>query len=337
MSKQVVIIESDEQKKLFNAFVENHELGSIHQTIEWGEFQKMHPDRGAYWPIAVFENEKIVAIALLIRQKLPFGLSWLYCPRGPLADFESENFKLLLKKIKTIAKQEKSVFLRIDPAIEANSKNYFRKHGFKKAHAQYQPETTTIIESSKLSEAEILVKMKPKGRYNIKLAKKKGVEVTVSEGSDADVEKFYELLSATTSRDGFSGHSLSYYKNMLKCLGEKVKLYLAKYDDKVIAASIVTFCGKEAVYYFGASSNDHRNVMAPYFLQWKGIEEAVKKGMNYDFLGIAPLNADKSHSWAGVTDFKLKFGGIIKNYFPAQEKIYQPLMFVLIRLVKKFR
>jgi lipid II:glycine glycyltransferase (peptidoglycan interpeptide bridge formation enzyme) len=43
--------------------------------------------------------------------------------------------------------------------------------------------------------------MKPKGRYNIKLAEKKGVEIKIVEKTDKNIQYFYELMNETTSRD----------------------------------------------------------------------------------------------------------------------------------------
>ena len=147
--------------------------------------------------------------------------------------------------------------------------------------------------------------MKPKGRYNIKLAEKKGVVVKESE----DVSSFYELLLDTSSRDGFFINTKNYYESMLNTLSQ-AKLLCAYYDEKLIGAGIFTFTKNQGLYYYGASSNEYRNLMATYLLQWRAIQMAKEKNCRfYDFLGISAPDA-KNDRLEGVTEFKLKFGEI---------------------------
>ena len=89
---------------------------------------------------------------------------------------------------------------------------------------------------------------------------------------------------------------------------------MAKHDSEYVAANIMCFFGDTANYLHGASSNKHRDVMAPHLLQWKAVCDAKKDGFKYyDFWGIAP-NDDPKHGWAGVTRFKKGFGGEQVNY-----------------------
>lgn len=373
----------------YNEFVKNHPLGSIHQTWEWGEFQIKTPGRDRFWVFAV-EDEKgqILASALVIRQTLPFKKCWLYSPRGPLvrhSDAAPDGnspidpaLQKLLEKIEEFARSQNAVFFRFDPPLEKNgpqkteqrsafseseSAASFRQFHARPAHAHYQPQNTLILGLSSTRE-DMLAQMKPKGRYNIKVAQKHEVTVRQSRNSPADIDAFYSLLRQTAGRDAFSGHAKKYYEDMLKTLvpppaaahspgssaSPYAELYLAEYrpssdaPPQIIAGIIVTCFKDTATYYFGASGNEHRNVMAPYLLQWKAICDAKAAGMEYyDFLGISPEEnpaarpSSKSHPWAGVTDFKLKFGGRRVNYVPAMEIVYRPLWFALIKLIKKIR
>lgn len=132
------------------------------------------------------------------------------------------------------------------------------------------------------------------------------------------------------------------------------KLYLAEHGGKVLAGMIATYFRDTATYYFGASSNENRHTMAPYLLHWQAIQDARAAGYHYyDFFGIAPenqrdpisktggiskvpgiSNANHPHPWQKVTEFKLKFGGERVNYYPAQEIVYQPFWYTLIRFAK---
>lgn len=339
------ILEKSEEK-LWDEFIKNHQLSSIHQSSTWGHFQEKIPERGKYW-IVILENtetKKITGGSLIIRYPLSKGYTWLYAARAPILDYDApdleKQMQAVLKPLKSISKKENSVFLRIDPALPENSK--INLSGFNKVSHGFQPQHTLLIDLTQ-SEEDILKDMKPKGRYNIRLAEKKEVEIYKADPTQAaefeqDLEGFYKILQETTTRDVFSGHDKTYYKHMLETLDQshEAKLYLAKFEDKIIAGIIVTFFAQTATYYFGASSNEHRNVMAPYLLQWTAIQDAKKaKFKHYDFLGISPPASAKNHPWQGVTEFKKKFGGIEAAYMPAMEFAFKPLLYWLYRLYKK--
>jgi lipid II:glycine glycyltransferase (peptidoglycan interpeptide bridge formation enzyme) len=310
-------------------------------------------DRGKYWIVAIFENEKIIGGSMIIRHKIKKGYSWFYAARGPLLDYASKNIQeqigAIIKVLSPIAKKEKAIFVRIDPALKAEK--FPTIASFKKAHG-FQPDDTIILDITK-TEEEILAQMKPKGRYNIGLAKKKGVTVQV----EKNVEAFCKILNETTTRDKFHGHEKDFYEKMLKTLavdekaevyngaglradgseGASALLYLAKIEGKIIAGIIATFYKDTAIYYYGASSNEHRETMAPYLLQWTAILDAKARGLkHYDFLGVSPAGAI-SHPWAGVTEFKKKFGGEFVSYSPAHEYSFKKLHHLAYKALKKLR
>lgn len=294
---------------------------NLWQSPLWEKFQKKLGRKTWFFNDA--QNS-----ALLIQHNLPFGFSWIDIPRGPIGDVKF--LEQIILKIQT--EEPKAVFLRIMPpeTFQFTLKNKFP---LLPAHANYQPETTLKINLTQ-SEEEILQQMKPKGRYNLRLAEKKGVKIKESQ----DLKEFYQLLKSTTSRDGFFGHSLDFYQKMLFSFGSDAQLLLAEYQNEVIAGGIFVYTPTEGIYYYGVSANEHRNVMAPYLLQWKAIQEAKKRGcLWYDFLGIAPLNSLPNHPWQGVTDFKKKFGGEVVNYLPAQEIVLKPFLYQLILLIKKIK
>lgn len=344
------------EENLWEEFIKTHPLSTIHQASAWGHFLAKISSRGKYWIIVLEEKNKIVGGTLLVRHALPRGYSWLYAPRGPLLDYNytEKQMEELMSVIQKIAKEENAIFLRVDPPIIQRSghlqkcdkiapvphfKNFFAvKHGF-------QPEHTLLIDLTK-SHEEILRNMKQKGRYNIRLAEKKGVKIHKVNYEKPkeflkDIEHFYEILKETVKRDHFHGHDLSYYQSMLDtlCCHKNAELYLAEYNRKIIAGIIVTFFKDTATYYYGASGNDFRNIMASYLLQWSVIKEAKKEGYKYyDFFGISPTLQNgihiKKHPWQGVTDFKTKFGGEKISYASAQEYPFKKFLYFLYRIYK---
>ncbi len=294
---------------------------SLFQSKAWGEFQAQIPSRGKYWALTAKGGK-----ALVVRHALPFGLCWFSVERGPILTHK-EAWKELLVQIKDLARQEKAVYLRVEPPVG------LKLTDGRKAHAHYQPEWTLRV-NLEGSLDDTLAQMKQKGRYNIRVAEKKGVTVKGSQ----DVAAFYEILKKTGGRDGFHIHPQSYYEKFLEAATKDNfgKLYLAEHEGQVIAGILVTFYGDTGTYYYGASDHEKRSLMAPYLLQWTAMQDAKERGCKwYDFLGIAPPNKPK-HPWAGITQFKRKFGGEIVEYPKAREYVFKPLWYLLMRLKKRF-
>jgi len=91
-----------------------------------------------------------------------------------------------------------------------------------------------------------------------------------------NIQSFYGLMQQTTSRDAFAGNTMDYYTQFLNILSDS-ELFLAYLDEEVIAGGICTFDTQVSLYYYGASGNTHRNLMAPYLLQWTAICEAKQR------------------------------------------------------------
>lgn len=312
---------------------------SFLQSKHWEEFRNSLGQK-TFW---IDDN-------LLVKIPLILGQSYLYSPRCTFSDKTSLNY--FLKEAKKIAEKEGIFFLRFEPQfIKENI--VLDKNKFKKVESR-QPSQTLCIDLTKELD-EILANTKQKTRYNIKLAKKKGVEIYTSTKLE-DLNRFYTLAEETATRDNIRFHDRTYYGNMIEILGKegKVKFYFAKYKKKDIACAISVRYGNTFYYLHGASSNEYRNVMAPYLLQWIMIEDAKKLGHKwYDFWGCAPLVLedmgngikkfkikDEEHSWAGITKFKLGFApttvtGKYIEYPGCYEVSYGKKRYLLYSMFKK--
>ena len=309
-------IEINDQKS-WNTFVVTHgpKSGAFLQSWEWGEFQKKFGRK--IWRLGALENENLTAVTLIIKHNLPFGKSYLYCPRGPIVSIKylvsGIWYEKFLKEIVHLAKKEKSIFFRFEPI---NNKSQILNTKYKIQNtAPIQPLHTLTLDLTK-SDEELLSSMHPKTRYNIRLAERHGITVHRTRFTDPemlkdDFEIFWPLLQKTAGRDGFNLHPKNYYWQMLNILipqpcddvpRPNVALYLAKYQNKILGANLMMFFGDTVTYLHGASSDEHRNVMAPHLLHWQIIREAKRLGYEYyDFWGI------DEQRWPGITRFKKGF------------------------------
>ena len=300
----------------FNKYRQNF-TKNLWQSEKWAHLQESLGKK-------VFFLGDHEAIGLGVIQKMPLGFCYLEIPRGPLGITEKDFWE----QVKKITKKHKCIFTRISPTCMVQNMPYLNFEDPKQIHPEY-----SLILDLSLTEEELLKQMKPKGRYNIRVAQRHKVNVFESK----DVSVFYDLLQETTARDNFQTHDLAYYEKFLKAMGNQAKLYLAKViDDQdneiIIAGGIFVFMDEVCTYYYGASANKYRNLMAPYLIQWRAISEARKQGMKfYDFLGISPKHL-LNHRLKNVTRFKKQFGGEMVSYPKARDVVNRPFLYLLYRL-----
>lgn len=245
----------------------------------------------------------------------------------------------LFFQLKELCQKQNCLFVQVETlsynATPPQSPSVKGEFASGKYYKKFIPPHTAMIDLHK-SEEEILAIMKPKGRYNIRLAEKKWVIVEQVEKNPYTIKAFFELMSETTSRDSFAGNSFHYYQTFLMKLSES-QMFFAYFEGKIIAAAINVVSNKTMYYYYGASSSQNRNLMAPYLLQWTMICHAKKRGLElYDFLGIA--SPDELHSpLLGVTDFKLKLTPDTREVSQSFLWVHKKWKYRLIQLLKKIR
>ena len=159
-----------------------------------------------------------------------------------------------------------------------------------------------------------------KTRYNLRLSARKGVTVRLC-GKEM-LPEFSRLMQETGNRDGFITRPESYFAAMLDSLGDKARLYMAFWEDKPIAGTLAVHYGNKVWYLYGASSNEHRNVMPNYQLQWAMIQWALETHCDiYDFRGVSgDLTPD--NPLYGLYLFKKGFGGDLVEFCGEFEMVY---------------
>lgn len=307
------------------------------QSGFWG---KLKSEFG-WQPLAFRVHE--APLLLLVR---PFGrgCSLAYVPFGPVGwgKAQSAEFPELARALSPYLPRN-CFFIRFDLAWGEMENNHGRPalpSPFRKSTMDIQPPDTVILDLS-LSEEEILQGMKSKTRYNIRLAKKKGVEII--ETGEQGLNDWYDLYRMTAARDKISIHSLKYYHQVFKLAQEygnrglDLKLYLAYHEEELLAGNIVAFHGKGATYLYGATSNRKRNLMPAYALQWQAIREARQRGCrSYDLFGIPPAD-NPDHPMHGLYRFKTGFGGTIIHRPGCWDYPRRPLLYKGFRIAEGLR
>ncbi|RPI48411.1 MAG: peptidoglycan bridge formation glycyltransferase FemA/FemB family protein [Chloroflexi bacterium] len=316
--------------------------GHLLQTWPWGELKARFG-----WQV-----ERVAAgpaLAQVLFRRLPAGLgSIAYVPRGPAGDLDDPAaLSDLQAAIRPLARRRRAICLKIEPDREEDAAlaGHLQALGFRPSTQGVQPRRTLVVDLQGEPEA-VLGRMKQKTRYNVRLAARKGV--AVRPGSEADLPAFNDLMEQTARRDGFAIHSRAYYEaahDLFVACGRGC-LLLAEHQGRLLAGLVAMAFGQTACYMYGASSDEQRELMPTYLLQWEAMLWARRQGcLRYDLWGVPDAGeeileagfAGRSDGLWGVYRFKRGFGGRLVRTIGAWDLVYAPLGYRLYSLALALR
>ena len=325
------------------------------QTREWADVKEKYDWQSM--PFVWYEGEKLVAAAMILKRALPIRgfaarLSVLYIPKGLLMDWENESLcERVLGDLQGFAKKQGAIFVKIDPDVVLGTgipesedeqinlvgqklQTALRKRGWRYSDDQIQFRNTVLVDLQE-DEEEILMRMKSKTRYNIRLSGRKGVVMRV--GTPDDWSMLYKMYAETSVRDGFAIRDENYYKTVWQTFRPQTsdlrlplaEPLIAEVDGEPVAAIFAFYFAERAYYVYGMSTTNHRNKMPTYLLQWEAMKRAKERGCTtYDLWG-APEVFDESDSMWGVFRFKKGLGGEVVRTLGAWDYVPNPLWYKL--------
>ena len=332
------LLENKTDEEEYTKFLENHERCNFQQSLEWARVKTSWKREVI---LAEDENKKIIGSLMVWVRKIPIFGNIMYSARGPICDIhDMEVLQQLTEGAKELAKKYNAIVLRIEPDIKSDDedfKNIMLQLGFsikddaKNFREEIQPRYVFRLDTKGKTEDEIFKAFHQKTRYNVRLATKKGV--TIKEGNKEDLKDFHKIMVTTGIRDGFITRPLEYFEKMYDELGpEHMKVLLAYYEGKPIAGVIPIMYGNKTWYLYGASSNEHRNLMPNYLLQWEMVKIALaNKSDIYDLRGV-PGIADNSN---GLYRFKKGFGAEYTEFIGEVYMEFKPLRYRLYKFSEK--
>ncbi|MFZ2199335.1 MAG: peptidoglycan bridge formation glycyltransferase FemA/FemB family protein [Microgenomates group bacterium] len=304
------------------------------QSKEWGEFRKLTGVK------VVRDGDIQVTI-----HKIPYA-PWSvgYCPKGPMPDIHQVE---ILRKI---ARDNNCIFIKCEPMVEVGTKyevqsTMLKKMGFVEGRALFTKYNFVLDVTP--PEQELLASFKQKTRYNIKVAEKNGVSVEIDD-SEAAFERYLELTEETTKRQGFYAHSTNYHRKMWKIIGNNqslnsnnqltAHLLVAKYNGEIITTWVLFKYGDTLYYPYGASTREHREVMANNLVMWSAIKLAKEWGLRYlDMWGALGPEADPKDPWYGFHTFKSGYSPRQVEYIGTWDYVTYPLLYRLYRVGENLR
>ena len=317
-------------KKTWDGVIKKFANAHVLQTWEWAEVKLKYgwkPD----FHIWRDGEGNVEAVALILQRtlrvfKIGPQIQICYIPRGPLLDWADENLrKRVINDLCLYAREHKAIFLKMDPDLvigngipgqkgsEENELGIKVREQIQNEDWHFSPDQiqfrNTVWIDLTLSENDLLMKMKQKTRYNIRLAGRKGVKVRLA--TEEDFSLLYRMYVDTSIRDGFIIRPKEYYlwvwNKFIKA--DMAKALIAEVDDEPVAGLFLFYLGKKAWYLYGMSTLKHRQKMPNYLLQWEAIKLAKSLGCEvYDLWGAPDYFNENDHMW-GVFRFKIGLGG----------------------------
>ena len=340
---------------LWNSFVGGVPEGDVLQAWEWADV------KGPEWApvrVGVFRDGTLIAGAQILKRALRIGRlpalgTFYYAPRGPIMRDWNDQAALeaLLAAIAERAKGDRAAFLKIDPAVRVEREDILSRLkalGFgppASADAQgfggTQPRCVMQLDLTGKSQQDLLAEFKPQTRRNIKLATDKHGVRAVKNVTREHLADFDRLMQVTGERDGFRPRPLSYFQTVWDHLvpAGMAKLFLTIHEGDILSGALCFKINDKAWYVYGASSNDKRNVMPNYAMQWEMIAWAQEEGCSwYDFRGVSPrrrqegedvADLEKNDHLQGLNRFKEGFSPRYVEYLGEFDLVYNSMIYAI--------
>lgn len=306
----------------------------IEQTAVWARYQATIEGRTPWGCCALVEGTKTLALVSFIDYET-HGYHFLRSVHGPAwvesPSPETERAALEALSSYVRAKDKKETFLRIAVAAELDLTA--------PVLSGVPYDRTVIIDVKGGDQEEILSRMKPRGRRDVRKSLRESPAECADETELAaqSFAEYYDVMVETGGRDGFSPAPCSDYEDMIRLLGaEHCRVYASRLDGRVVTWSVVTINGTHAVRYYGASrSETMRQHVTDKLVLFECCDLGANKGIEtYDMMGIG---SEFSPSIMGLNEFKTKFTKEVAEVAPDRDVALRKTFYKALTTAKKLR
>jgi len=307
----------------WEALTRANQSSGFMQSLDWAQFKRQQGVPSIH--MGVFAGDQLIGGAIFYTSMKRNGAGIIVAPEGPVLPWQdqslsTESLGLLIDAAQALAPDLGVMTMRIEPRLPPPVIPALREFG--RAPVDLVPRDTLYINLS-LTEEEILAGMKAKGRYNIKLAQRSAVEVVEDSGPDC-VDRFYAIMAEAGSRDEFAVEPRQFFDRLHSVLvpAGHARFFFAQHEGDTLGTILLITYGNRGTYLYGGITNQKRNIMAGYALQWAAMKAAKEAGCTtYDFYGFDPFRAP-GHRYARFSQFKSQFGGNVMRFIGAQDYFF---------------
>lgn len=276
-------VESDPE---WDDFLETRPDGCYQQSSLWAKLKAR--DGWQYARLVVRKSNQIVGGAQALLKHLPrFGYVG-YVSKGPVVAYEDPELEeYVLDQLKRLAREERILFLRIQPPHSAGqiAQRLFER-GALPSQVSVTPLVTARVDIRPEPEA-VLARMPKKRRSNIRRAERKGVTVRV--GAEEDLKIFNNLRKIHGKRRRYRTGPADYFESLWSIFAsrEKACLLVAEYEGEALAARMNVAFGDVVFASFVADSGNLVELNAQSLMHWKAMLWGKERGCSwYDLGGI---------------------------------------------------
>lgn len=227
-----------------DTFAESYPYSPLTQSSGWATIKE------ALWEahyLGVFADDRLVMSALVLIRRLPLGLRFAYCPRGPLMDYQNEELvTFAMKSLKSWTKNKHCLFLKFDPkvclrsfhladkdeapiletgmrAIHLLEANGCYHHPLsKQMHDAFQPRFVACTHARSDLEATL-----PK-RTRRFLADARRHHVRVVRRGPEGLDDFMSVIRKTEERKAIHLRNRAYFEKLMHVYGDRAELIFAE-------------------------------------------------------------------------------------------------------------
>ena len=307
----------------------------VEQTEAWERFEEAmgRPLWGRY----LYEDGgKPVAAIALYRYEMG-GQTFLWAKHGPvwLKEQSPEREAHLRRLLRSVVKErDRSVrFIRMHAR--------YGDTDLRELLSTITYDRTYVIDLVPKTPEKMAAVMPKDGRRAVKRAERVAREAgcTISDETGLSREEFdkvYEVLRETAERDGFKPHDAEVYWTMLTSLGEKnARLFVLRKDGVPHAWDLILTSGKDAVAYYGASSNESRTFRGAEALDWWAACTLAQEG--YRGLDLMGAGSTRVPSLYTVGQYKKRYAQHVTEVDGAWDVPVSRAIYSGMRTAKRLR
>jgi hypothetical protein len=301
-------------EKEYNEFLDLYSDATCYATLKYKNFLKeiLNCDEEYY---VVMDNNKIIGVLPLLKKSGKYGDVYNSLPffgsHGGILTTNQKAYDLLLNKIDEISSKQSTlsfVFL-----------SYFQQN----LNVNIKLDATDtrigfVTDIQDIKNFEDIKHFHSATRRNIKKAIKNGVIVYIDNSMKEFLKSVHkqniEAIGGKVRDDAFFDLLDTHF-----CAGEDYDIYVAKKDNKLIAACLLFYFGKNVEYMVPVIVNDYRTYQPLSLIIFESMCNLSKKGYRYWYWGGTWL------SQKGVYNFKKKWASnefYYYYYIKVNKKIY---------------